>query len=101
MCANLIAVATPNRQPCRNHAKQLATATLTNAACNPVLTCANLTSHRTTPSDPGDETIIFALRCGPHGVKGTYVAAYGAAVTAIDAEMVERLKAPKAVAVGS
>ena len=42
-------------------------------------------------SDPDDEAIVFALRCEPHGVKGTYAAPYGAQVPECDAEMVRRL----------
>ena len=42
-------------------------------------------------SDPDDEAIVFALRCIPHGVRGTYAAPYGANVPAADVEMVRRL----------
>ena len=42
-------------------------------------------------TDPGDEAIVFALRCREHGIKGTYVTAYGASMPSIDAEMVRRL----------
>lgn len=42
-------------------------------------------------SDPDDEAIVFALRCEPHGVKGTYAAPYGADVPGCDAEMLLRL----------
>lgn len=43
------------------------------------------------PSDPQDEAVLFALRCGVHGTRGTYVAAYGPAMDPLDAEMVRRL----------
>src|SRR5882724_10292743 len=42
-------------------------------------------------SDPDDEAIVFALRCGEHGIKGTYAIPYGAKMESIDAEMVRRL----------
>lgn len=42
-------------------------------------------------SDPEDEAILFALRCEVHGIKGTYVVAYGAAVDPLDAAVVRRL----------
>src|SRR5205809_403646 len=45
-------------------------------------------------TDPDDEAIVFALRCEAHGTKGTYVAAYGPKMPALDAEMIRRLKAP-------
>jgi len=44
-------------------------------------------------TDPGDEAIVFALRCPVHGGKGTYTVAYGASMPAIDADMVQRLRA--------
>ena len=43
------------------------------------------------PSDPADESILFALRCEVHGVKGTYATPFGPAVDALDAEAVRRL----------
>lgn len=43
------------------------------------------------PTDPADESILFALRCGADGAKGTYVTAYGPCVDPLDAEMVRRL----------
>jgi hypothetical protein len=42
-------------------------------------------------SDPQDESMLFALRCARHDVKGTYVVAYGPGVDPLDAEMVRRL----------
>ena len=42
-------------------------------------------------SDPGDESILFALRCATHDVRGTYVVAYGPAMDPADAKMVRRL----------
>ncbi len=44
------------------------------------------------PSDPADEAILFALRCGADGVEGTYVVPYGPAMGPRDAEMVSRLE---------
>jgi GrpB-like predicted nucleotidyltransferase (UPF0157 family) len=45
-------------------------------------------------TDPDDEAIVFALRCEPHGVTGTYATSYGAGMAALDADMVRRLSAP-------
>jgi hypothetical protein len=42
-------------------------------------------------SDPGDEAVLFALRCEVHGTKGTYVVTFGPSVDPLDAEMVRRL----------
>jgi hypothetical protein len=42
-------------------------------------------------SDPGDESILFALRCEAHGARGTYAVAYGPAMDFLDAEMARRL----------
>ena len=42
-------------------------------------------------SDPQDQAILFALRCDVHGVRGTYVVAYGPATAPLDARMVRRL----------
>jgi len=47
------------------------------------------------PTDPADESILFALRCGADGVKGTYVVPYGPGMDALDAEMVIRLEPPR------
>jgi hypothetical protein len=44
-------------------------------------------------SDPDDEAIVFALRCTPHRIKGTYATSYGPNIAAADAEMVRRLSA--------
>ncbi len=44
-------------------------------------------------TNPDDEAIVFALRCDAHGIKGTYVTAYGPQMPALDAEMVRRLSA--------
>jgi len=43
------------------------------------------------PSDPADESILFALHCSTHDVRGTYVVAYGPAMDPLDADMVRRL----------
>ncbi len=42
------------------------------------------------PSNPDDEAIVFALRA-PDGLKGTFTVAYGPAMDARDARLVERL----------
>lgn len=42
-------------------------------------------------SDPGDMTILFALRM-PSGAKGTYSAAFGAEMPAEDADVIGRLE---------
>jgi hypothetical protein len=42
-------------------------------------------------SDPGDEAVLFALRCAIHGTRGTYVVTFGPSVDSLDAEMVRRL----------
>ena len=42
-------------------------------------------------SDPGDEVVLFALRAGTSGIRGTYVVAYGTSVAPHDAEMSKRL----------
>jgi hypothetical protein len=42
-------------------------------------------------SDPGDEAVLFALRCEIHGSRGTYVVTFGPSVDSLDAEMVRRL----------
>jgi len=42
-------------------------------------------------SDPADESGLFALRCDAHGMRGTYVVAYGPGIDPRDAEMVRRL----------
>lgn len=44
-------------------------------------------------SDPDDEAIVFALRCRTHGTRGTYATSYGPNMSAVDAEMVRRLRA--------
>jgi hypothetical protein len=44
-------------------------------------------------TDPDDEAIVFALRCGEHGIKGTYTLPYGSKMELLDAEMVRRLSA--------
>ena len=43
-------------------------------------------------SDPGDEAVVFALRSGSSGTRGTYVATYGTYVDPLDAEMMRRLQ---------
>jgi hypothetical protein len=43
------------------------------------------------PTDPGDESVLFALR-GPDGVRGTWAIAYGPGTDPIDAEIARRLK---------
>lgn len=42
-------------------------------------------------TDPGDETIVFALECTETGERGTYVVPYGPAIPPHDAEAVRRL----------
>jgi len=44
-------------------------------------------------SDPGDETIIYALRDKDGRVRGVYSAAYGPAADPLDAEIMSRLTA--------
>ena len=44
-------------------------------------------------TNPDDEAVVFALRCGSHGTRGTYVSSYGPQMPALDAEMVRRLSA--------
>lgn len=43
-------------------------------------------------SDPDDEAVVFALRDGIDGLRGTYTVAYGAEMDPLDAEMVRRLR---------
>jgi hypothetical protein len=43
-------------------------------------------------SDPDDESTVFALRCATHGVRGTYVVAWGPGMHPLDAAMVRRLR---------
>jgi hypothetical protein len=43
------------------------------------------------PTDPGDESVLFALR-GPDGVRGTWAIAYGPGTDPVDAEIARRLK---------
>lgn len=43
-------------------------------------------------SDPEDQSLLFALRCATHDVRGTYVVAYGPAIGPLDAELVRRLR---------
>lgn len=43
------------------------------------------------PTDPGDEAVVFALRCPEHDTRGTYTAAFGAGMDAGDAEVMRRL----------
>lgn len=42
-------------------------------------------------SDPGDEAVLFALRCEEHDSRGTYAVSFGPSVSPLDAEMVRRL----------
>jgi hypothetical protein len=42
-------------------------------------------------SDPDDQAVLFALRSEPQGVRGTYVAAYGLYMDALDGAMIRRL----------
>lgn len=42
-------------------------------------------------TDPQDESMLFALSCGEHGVRGTWVVAFGPGIPPRDAEMVRRL----------
>src|SRR5262245_25525120 len=43
------------------------------------------------PSDPADESTLFAIRT-EDGVKGTWVIAYGAGMEPLDAELAPRLR---------
>lgn len=43
------------------------------------------------PTDPGDESILFALRASD-GVRGTWAIAFGPARDPLDAEIARRLK---------
>lgn len=43
-------------------------------------------------TDPGDEAIVFGLRCVEHGTRGTYTLTYGPNVDPLDAEMMGRLE---------
>jgi hypothetical protein len=43
-------------------------------------------------SDPDDESILFALRCKQHDVRGTFAVAFGPVMRADDAEAVRRLR---------
>ena len=42
-------------------------------------------------TDPADQAILFALRSGTDGVKGTYASAYGPTTGPLDAEVLHRL----------
>lgn len=42
-------------------------------------------------SDPSDESTLFALHCAKHGIRGTYVVAFGPGMDPLDGEMVRRL----------
>jgi hypothetical protein len=53
------------------------------------------------PTDPADESILFALRSRSDGVLGTFAAAYGPGMDAFDAEMVRRLGGPATPTRGS
>ena len=46
-------------------------------------------------TDPGEEAILFALRCPGHGTRGTYTAPFGTDTPPADAEMIDRLQRPK------
>jgi hypothetical protein len=43
-------------------------------------------------SDPDDEVIVYALSCGPCGKQGTFVAPFGAAVSAAEADLIAVLR---------
>lgn len=43
------------------------------------------------PTDPADESILFALR-GADGLRGTWAIAYGPGTDPFDAEMAHRLR---------
>jgi hypothetical protein len=43
------------------------------------------------PTDPADESVLFALRA-PDGVRGTWAVAYGPAIDPLDAAMLRRLR---------
>lgn len=42
-------------------------------------------------TDPDDESIVFALVCKEHGVKGTYTVPYGTQIPPADAAIVRHL----------
>jgi hypothetical protein len=42
-------------------------------------------------TDPSDESVVFALRSGRDGTKGTYTTAYGTYMDPLDADLVPRL----------
>lgn len=43
------------------------------------------------PTDPDEETILLAIRCRPHGCRGTYILPYGKDMPSADAALVERI----------
>jgi hypothetical protein len=43
-------------------------------------------------SDPDDEVVLYALRAGASGTRGTYVVTYGTYVAPNDAEISKRLR---------
>src|SRR5262245_27556677 len=42
-------------------------------------------------TDPDDESVVFALRCCPHGTRGLYVASYGPLASPEDQDVILRL----------
>lgn len=42
-------------------------------------------------SDPGDETLVLALRCTAHGCLGTYVVPYGKDMPSVDATLIRQI----------
>lgn len=42
-------------------------------------------------TNPDDEAVVFALRCEPHSVRGTYTVPYGPSLGALDARIVQEL----------
>jgi hypothetical protein len=42
-------------------------------------------------TDPDEETIILAIRCRPHNIRGTYILPYGKDMPSIDAAIVARI----------
>ncbi len=43
-------------------------------------------------SDPADEAIVLALHCREDGIKGTYTVPFGPGMSALEAEMMHRLR---------
>lgn len=48
-------------------------------------------------TDPGQEAIVFALRCNDSGTRGTYTVAFGLSMDEMDVKVVQRLQYQKSV----